>query len=127
MGLFRKTPPLPSPTREIALACSPVRNPGVKENRLESGCLLLEYPVALKPWMTEVLRRFKASSPVQQMRKLELDELGSATWELIDGNRSVDGIVKCFADAYRLHPKEAELSVTRFLFELGKRGLIAMR
>lgn len=125
MGLWRRRQPALS--RNTALACRPVKNRDIREKRQESGETLLVYPVTLKPWMWELLRRFSGGSPPEQTRKLQLDELGSATWDLINDERTVKQIVDAFADAYRLHPKEAELSVTRFLLELGKRGLIAMQ
>ncbi len=64
-------------------------------------------------------------SPV--MRTLELDEMGSATWAFIDGKRSVADIAQQLAQQYKLLPKEAEMSVSIFMRELGRRGLIALR
>ncbi len=127
MGLWRRRQRRPALSRDAALACRPVKNRDIRVERLDSGEILLVYPVKLKPWMSELLRRFNRTPLPEQMRKLQLDELGSATWDLIDDERTVEQIVDAFAAAYRLHPKEAELSVTRFLLELGKRGLIAMQ
>ena len=87
----------------------------------------MRYPLALKPWLTELARRFgSASAGAPPMRQLELDELGSLTWDLIDGERSVRGIIRLFARKTEVHPKEAEAAVTQFLRELGRRGIIAM-
>lgn len=60
-------------------------------------------------------------------KKLQLDALGTEVWDLIDGRRSVRKIIQRFAETHRLHPREAEVSVTRFLRELGKRGLIGLQ
>jgi hypothetical protein len=48
-------------------------------------------------------------------------------WNLMDGKRSVRQLVKIFAGTHRLEPREAEVSVTQFIRELGRRGLIGMR
>lgn len=126
MGLWsRPARPVKPKSREAALACTPIKSRDVSETRLDSGDLLLTYPVRMKPWMSDLLRRFSPTSP-EPTRKLQLDELGTATWDLLDGNRSVREVIDSFAGTYRLHPREAEASVTRFLLELGKRGLIAM-
>ncbi|MFC1886362.1 PqqD family peptide modification chaperone [Thermodesulfobacteriota bacterium] len=46
---------------------------------------------------------------------------------MIDGKRTVKQIVHLFAESHRLHIKEAEVSVTAFLHELGKRGIIGIK
>jgi hypothetical protein len=120
----RKPPPI---SRDAALACRPVKNSAVQTKRLDTGELLLVYPIRFKPWMTELLRRFKGDAAAEVTRKLQLDELGSSVWSLIDGQRSVRQVADAFAAAYRLHAKEAEMAVTRFLYELGRRGIIAMQ
>ncbi|HKJ66087.1 MAG TPA: PqqD family protein, partial [Desulfopila sp.] len=71
-------------------------------------------------------RRFQQSQEFPT-KKLQLDAMGSHVWKEIDGNRNVSGIISRFADHYRITIQEAEKSVTTFLFELGRRGIIAMR
>jgi hypothetical protein len=61
------------------------------------------------------------------LKKLHLDEMGTAVWDLMDGRRSVRRVIQGFATKYQLHLKEAEVAVTRFLRELGKRGLIGFK
>lgn len=114
-------------SREEALACIPVKSAAIHAARTPAGVVRLRYPLVLKPWLTELARRFggpAADGP--PTRQLELDELGSLTWDLIDGNRSVRGIIRRFARETEVHPKEAEAAVTRFLRELGRRGIIGM-
>jgi hypothetical protein len=53
--------------------------------------------------------------------------LGTAVWDLIDGRLSVERLIKRFAHLYQLQSREAEMSVTQFLRELGRRGIIGMR
>ena len=113
-------------SREQALACVPVKKQGVREEQLSSGALLLVYPVRARPWMAAVLRRLGGPPDGTSERKLELDAMGASVWRLIQ-NRPVSGIVRRFAEEHALVPREAEVSVTAFLRELGRRGLIGMK
>jgi hypothetical protein len=117
--------------RAAALACAPVINDEVAVEQLESGDLLLTYPVVLRPWLERLFRRLGRGQRHRQRqllrRKVQLDALGTQVWELIDGRRSVGEIVTAFGEAHKLPHREAELSVTTFLRMLGKRGLVAMR
>ena len=57
---------------------------------------------------------------------LTLDEIGSFVWRLCDGNHSVREIIRALAARYKLHRKEAEVSVVAYLRTLAKRRLIAV-
>ncbi len=116
----------PALTRGEALDCVPLKNPRVRERPSESGDLQLTYPVTLKPWFTRLARRLGGGGVTEQFKKLQLDAMGSVVWELLDGQATVRKIVARFADRYQLHRREAEVAVTQFLRELGKRGLIAL-
>jgi hypothetical protein len=126
MGFFKKKPPAPALTRDEALRCIPVKSEAVQPSRTPEGMIRLRYPLVLKPWLAELARRFSRGPAAPPSRQLELDELGSLTWDLIDGQRTVSGIVQHFARQTQAHPKEAEAAVAQFLRELGRRGLIAM-
>lgn len=130
MGLFRKkkTPPPPRGyDREKALAAVPVTNREVEVTRQDSGLILLTYPLQLKPWFRSVAMRFGAWDDRPMTKKLELDEMGTFVWELLDGSRNVEQVVRCFAEQYQLMPQEAEMSVTAFIREMGRRGLVGLR
>jgi len=88
--------------------------------------MLLTYPVVLRPWFVRLLDRFGSSSGVIT-KKLQLDELGTAVWDMMNGGSTVEQIVDAFAKKYQLHGKEAEIAVTRFIRDLGKRGLIGLK
>lgn len=124
MALFKKNPKFHMISREQALRCKPVKNIHVKEIRMESGCFLLSYPVGSRPWVAALIKRFSGAAEKPITKKLELDILGSAVWVLLDGNRSVKQVSREFAKKYSLQSKEAEISVSQFLRQLGKRGLI---
>jgi hypothetical protein len=114
-------------TREAALRCVPVKNREIKELRLDNGLVRLSYPLQVKPWLAELRRRFAPPQAVPPEKQLELDELGTLTWDLMDGRLCVADIVGRFSQKTRVHSKEAEAAVTRFIRELGKRGLIGLK
>lgn len=127
MRLFKKKPQGPSISRAEALDRIPVKNRQISENRLESGEVVISYPVIIRPFFAGLTKRFGGQEVQTRMKKLQLDELGTSVWNLMDGNRSVRQLVKMFAETHQLETREAEVSVTQFMRELGRRGLIAMR
>jgi len=114
-------------TRAAALKSTPVKNIHVEEERLETGEVLLTYPVTIRPWIASLARQLGGDANRVQLKKIHLCELGTAVWDLMDGRRSVRQVIQRFARKYQLHPKEAEVAVTRYLRELGKRGLIGLK
>ena len=127
MRLFKKTPKGPSISRAEALDRIPVKSRQISENRLETGEVVIRYPVIMRPFFAGLTKRFGVQEVQTRMKKLQLDELGASVWNLMDGNRSVRQLVKMFAETHQLETREAEVSVTQFIRELGRRGLIAMR
>jgi hypothetical protein len=127
MKVFKKNPSPQWLSREEALRCKPLKDLDVVELRLESGTVMLTYPVRHKPWVSAIAKRLGWDDRKTWTKKLQLDELGTAVWDLLDGKRTVQKITQLFAKKYKLLPKEAELSVSRFLMELGKRGLIGLK
>lgn len=117
----------PSPlSREEALQCIPSIHSSIKVVELDSGDIMLEYPLRMKPFFLSLFRRFRKSEELPT-KKLQLDEMGSQVWKAIDNNTNVQTIINNFAKQYQITLHEAEKSVTTFLVELGKRGLIALR
>ncbi|MFB0505585.1 MAG: PqqD family protein [Thermodesulfobacteriota bacterium] len=127
MRAFRRKSRGAQITREEALKSTPVKSAEVKEERLETGEVLLTYPVMVRPLIASLIRQFGGDTSRVQVKKLHLDELGTAVWDLMDGRRSVRRVIQGFAGKYQLHIKEAEVAVTRFVRELGKRGLIGLK
>jgi len=87
----------------------------------------LEYPLAVKPWIAALTKRLGGPAARVYTKKLQLDALGTAVWDLVDGKRSVRRIIQIFAETHRLENKEAEVSVTSFIKQLGQRGLLGLR
>ena len=127
MKVFRKKTPQNQLSRVDALNCRPQKSLHVSELRLETGDVQLEYPLTVRPWLAAVARRLGKSDDVVQIKKLQLDAMGTAVWDLVDGHRSVRRIVQKFAETHRLDNKEAEVSVTSFIRELGQRGLLGLQ
>ena len=125
--VFKKKPGAGRMTRQKALAYKPVKSSQVTETRLETGEVVLEYPLAVRPLVAAVARRLgKSQEDLIQIKKLQLDVLGTSVWDLVDGKRSVRRMIQIFADTHRLEKKEAEVSVTQFIRGLGKRGLLGL-
>ncbi|NDV27299.1 PqqD family protein [Desulfovibrio sp. JC010] len=127
MKLFsKKKQIIPEMTRGEAMACKPVKNRDITETRMDNGLIMLSYPLRLKPLFADVAKRFgmwKDGSP--PIKRLELDEMGTLVWDMIDGKNSVRKIAAKFAEKYQVLPREAEVAAASFLRDLGKRGLIA--
>ena len=114
-------------SRSEALAYRPVRNREVLEEKLENGATVLTYPLRVRPWLVGIAQRLGLQSKESLTRKLELDEIGSLTWTLLDGKRTVQDLVDLLCRRYKLNRREAEVAMTGFLRELGKRGLIGLQ
>lgn len=127
MRLFKKRTTGPTISRAEALDRIPVKNRQISENRLETGEVVIHYPVTMRPFFAGLAKRFGSQEAQIQIKKLQLDELGTSVWNLMDGERSVRQLVKMFAETHQLEIREAEVSVTQFIRELGRRGLIGMR
>jgi hypothetical protein len=127
MDWLRKKRSAAMRTRREALACIPVKNRHVREQRLESGETVVLYPMAVRPWMGTLARWIGADGSPSRTAKLQLDRLGSAVWALLDGRTSLQGIAAAFAESQRLERKEAEVAVAQFIRELGRRGLVGLR
>jgi len=127
MNPFRKSKGKPAISKAEALQSTPVKNSHVSKTQLDGGETLLTYPVTVRPWFAGLIKRLGGAKDRTRLKKLQLDPLGADVWNLLDGQRSVGSIVSRFAKKHQLHPKEAEMSVTTFLRELGKRGLIGLR
>ncbi|MBT8370726.1 MAG: PqqD family protein [Deltaproteobacteria bacterium] len=127
MKVFRKKSGANHISRAQALACTPVKSLQIIEVRLDTGEVLIEYPLAVRPWIAAVARRLGGPQNHAQTKKLQLDTMGTSVWDLMDGNRSVSRIIKVFAETHRLENREAEISVTHFIKELGRRGLLGLQ
>ena len=114
-------------SRVEALAHTPVKSLNITEVRMDSGEVIIEYPLVVRPWIAAVAKRLGAPQDRKQTKKLQLDAMGTSVWDLMNGRRTVRRIIQIFAATHRLNKREAEVSVTRFIRELGRRGLLGLR
>ena len=126
MRVFKKKPKGPTISRAEALNRIPVKNIQITEERSETGEVLIGYPVTIRPFFASLVKRFGGSENQVPIKKLQLDTLGSSVWDLLDGKRSVRQLIQIFAETHQLQPREAEVAVTQFIRELGRRGLIGL-
>ena len=126
MRVFKKKAKRPRISRAEALNRIPVKNIKITEDRLETGEVLIGYPVTIRPFFASLVKRFGGSEEQVQTKKLQLDALGSSVWDLLNGERSVRQLIKIFAETHQLQPREAEVAVTQFIRELGRRGIIGL-
>lgn len=75
----------------------------------------------------QLANRFQGKEEQLLTKKLELDRMGSIVWLMFDGEKDVKTIIREVAGQSALTLQEAEISVTTFLRELGRRGLILMK
>lgn len=127
MKLFKPKVQSSSQNRTESLACIPQHLPGIHWQHTENGDVLIEYPLAIKPFFLQIARRFKKEPQTTLTKKLQLDGLGSSVWLMIDGESDVKTIIEKFADNSGLTRQEAEQSITSFFLQLGRRSLIVMK
>ena len=126
MRVFKQKRKKPQISRTAALKCTPVISAQIVEDRLESGEIVIRYPVTIRPFFATVVKRFGGPDDYVQTKTLELDKTGSSVWDLIDGKRSIRQLIQIFAETHQLQFREAEVAVTQFIRELGRRGLIGL-
>jgi hypothetical protein len=126
MKVFRKKSGASHLSRTEALEYTPVKSRQISEVRLETGDVIIEYPLIVSPWIAAVANRLGNLQDRKQTKKLQLDAMGTSVWDLVDGKRSVRMIIQIFAKAHRLENREAEVSVTTFLRQLGQRGVLGL-
>jgi Coenzyme PQQ synthesis protein D (PqqD) len=127
MRAFKKKSKQPTIDRAAALKRIPVKSIQVNETRLRTGEVVISYPVSMRPFFAGLVKRFGGPEVQIQIKKLQLDELGTSVWDMINGKFSVRQLVERFAEVHRLEAREAEVSVAQFIRELGRRGLIGLR
>ena len=119
MALFRRK----TLDRETTLRARPKALEDVEFREEEDGAIVIEVP-RKKTRLAKILG-FVFYLP--RARKVRLDELGGFVWTRCDGKTSLRRIVKELGREYKLHDKEAEISVLVFIQTLVKKGLVQLR
>lgn len=118
---------MPTISRAEALEMVPVRNEAVTEQSMPDGLVQLSYPLAVKPWFGRLAEKVGMWDKRPMIKQIELDEMGTFVWSLIDGDHSVRRIAEAFVAEYEVQQREAELSVTAFIKTIGQRGIIGLK
>lgn len=109
-----------APDRGALMAAIVVRNKLVRAEPIAAG-------VRLKaPLKDSKLRAWLARGESRSEKIFELDALGAFTWECIDGRRTVEAIVRRFAEEKKVNLREAEVAVVEFLRMLVRRNLVGL-
>lgn len=125
MGLLdlfkKKREGAPGLDREQSMQSVPVLNQLITVEYDVDDNAVLNVP-RKRTTMVKLMARFFSLPPYKQ---IELDELGTYTIELCDGEHTVEEIIEEFADRFDLSLREAEVSMLSYLQTLAKRGIIA--
>jgi hypothetical protein len=105
--------------RREMLEMRPLRNPKL-EWREEDDTVVLQIRRA-QTWKTRLIGAFV---PVPAERNIVLDAIGADVWKMLDGQTTVQQIVRALARKYQLSAREAEISLQQFFRELGRRGYV---
>ena len=107
-------------SRDQAFDARPVRNPALKWRVNEE-----ETVEVIVPRRKDLFGRAMGFLFfVPENRPITLDEVGTAVWDLCDGDHTVGEIVKALAKDYKLGRREIEVSLTEYLRTLGKKGMV---
>lgn len=113
--------------RSAFLKAKPVRNPILKWEK-DKKAREIKIKVPLKTSQKEEKKRRnildKLFPPEPRERIISLDRVGSVVWELCDGERTVGDIANYLVEKYKIMPEEAEISLSAYLNQLSKKGLI---
>ncbi|MFQ5808931.1 MAG: PqqD family protein [Armatimonadota bacterium] len=112
----------PQLTREQAMAALPLRNPTLKWRRNDRQDVV----VTLTRRKDTRGRLISFFFHVPSSRDITLDEVGSKVWSLSNGKRTVDEMIDALASEYKLNRREAEVSLTEYLRQLGQRGMVGL-
>ena len=118
MRLLKRQPRI---SKQRALDSYPIRNQAVEWTSKGDETVLV-----LRRREDRVGRLLDLFFVVPKERKLQLDPVGSYVWRQCDGRHTVQQLIDDLARKYKLNRKEAEVSLTEFLRQLGRKKLIAI-
>ncbi|MEM1570475.1 MAG: PqqD family protein [Candidatus Bathyarchaeia archaeon] len=117
--LGRKKPEeVPSVDKDVVLNLAPIRNPAITWRKYKSGEVALIVTIKKKGLMARMDKS-------EREKKIILDKIGSYVWTLCDGEHTFKEIVDALVENYKLHRREAEISLAKYLDTLSKKGVIS--
>jgi len=109
-------------TRTQAMAARPIRNPSLSWHKSDEGVVVVTLPRRDDLWGKILSWLFM----VPESRPVSLDQVGTAVWDMCDGEKSVHDIARALSERHQITMREAEVSLAEFLRMLGKRGMVAL-
>jgi len=108
--------------RAASLRVRPAANAAIEVVRSQDGTVLLK----LKRREGFAGALLGAVFMVPKEKKIALDKIGSLVWSMCDGSNTVRDIAEEIARRFKLHRKEAQMSVIKFIDSLAKKRLVAI-
>lgn len=106
--------------RDAVLRLRPIRNSAIEWQENAAGEAELTIPYRKDRWARVV--GFLVHLP--EVRKVQLDEVGTFVWRLCDGNHTVEAIVRAMIKEYKMNRAEVEASVAKYLQMLAERRFV---
>lgn len=114
-------------SREEFLQLKPIKNPLLEWNKSPKGEVVITIRPPEKADKGKWGRFLSKLSPTPPKEKrVNLDKIGSFVWERCDGKHCVAEIVQGLCKEYKITPREAEVSLSKFLQLLAKRKFIGV-
>ena len=107
-------------SRSDMLASAPHVNPSVRLTELDTGGIRMVYEKAGGSPIRGLRRLFA----IPRTAELLLDDIGSRVVRRMDGQRTVQELIRFVAVEYHLSRKEAEVALLAYLERLGRRNLV---
>lgn len=106
--------------RDALLRLRPLRNSAIQWQEIEGGEAELSIPYRKDRWARVVA----VVVHLPEIRKVQLDEVGTYVWKLCDGEHTVDAIIRAMIREFKMNRAEMEASVARYLQMLAERRFI---
>lgn len=124
--MFFRRQPQPPPagprlTRDQAFDARPIATELLDRRVRDNGGALIVipmHPTGYQKWLLRI--------PENAQRKIELDAVGVAVFDMCDGRTTVRQIAIKFASEHQVDQHEAEMAVASFVQMMMRRGLVSM-
>jgi Coenzyme PQQ synthesis protein D (PqqD) len=104
------------------LEATPIKNEKAAASPTGTDCVRISVPVVYPSWLGPVARALR----LRGQRSYELEGVGRAVYDRVDGETSVEHLVDWLAAEHRLSFHEARVLIMKYLQMLMERGLIVI-
>jgi hypothetical protein len=110
------------PTFAEQLEARPIKNERAVASRTEDDAVRLRVPLVYPVWLRSAARALG----LRQEKSFELEGVGRAVYDRVDGKNSVENLVDWLAREHGLSFHEARVLIMKYLQMLMERGLIVI-